>query len=129
MDKEETAFVLWGEGCDEALAVAWVSRLRSEGRRVYLVGGNSRRVRGKYGVRLVCDTSLDQAMALVGQTVLVILPCDGDAVQAFRRDPRFEELLVQVGKGSVHFLAHSLAVEFLEALLPGAAISAMTEDA
>lgn len=98
MAGEETALVLWGEGCDEALAVAWVSRLWAEGRRVYLVGVSGRRVRGKFGVELVVDMGLDQALALADQVVLVVLPCDGDAVQAFRRDPRFDGLLARAGQ-------------------------------
>jgi len=106
MDGEEKAFVLWGEGCDEALAVAWVSHLRAEGRRVYLVGGNGRRVRGKYGVRLVCDMGLDQAVALVSQTVLVILPCDEFALGTLRRDPRFEKLLHLAGQAGAQILRY-----------------------
>lgn len=87
------AFVLWGEGCDESLAVAWVSRLRAEGRRVYLVGISGRRMRGEYGIRLEVDIRLDEALALAEQADLVIVPCKGSAVQSFHRDPRFHEFL------------------------------------
>lgn len=94
--KEETAFVLWGEGCDETLAVAWVSHLQAEGRRVYLVGMSGRRVRGKYGVSLTVDIGLDEALALADQAVLVIAPCDEDTLGVFHRDPRFGEFLATV---------------------------------
>ncbi|HRJ44110.1 MAG: hypothetical protein KJZ86_05375 [Caldilineaceae bacterium] len=87
------AFVLWGEGCDESLAVAWVSRLRAEGRRVYLVGVSGRRVRGQYGIGLEVDIRLDEALALVEQAELVIVPCKESAVLSFHRDPRFHEFL------------------------------------
>lgn len=93
MAGEETVFVLWGEGCDEALAVAWVSHLRAEGRRVYLVGVSGRRVRGRYGVSLHPDVGLDRALELIGRAGLVIVPCQIEAIEALRRDPRLDELL------------------------------------
>ena len=119
--------MLWGERCDEALAVAWVSRLRAEGRRVYLVGVSGRRVRGKFGVGLVVDIGLDEALALAAEAALVVIPCGEDALEAVRRDPRFDEFLAQAGRVGARFLAHPLAVEGLMGLLPGALVSAVAD--
>ena len=110
MDREERAFVLWGEGCDEALAVAWVSRLRAEGRRVYLVGVSGRRVRGKYGVRLAVDIGLDEALGMVRQATLIIVPCGEDVLHTFRRDPRFGEFMALVEQAGAQFLGSRAAL-------------------
>ncbi len=123
----DTVFVLWGEGCDEALAVAWVSRLRAEGRRVYLVGVSGRRNRGSYGVAVMPDIGLDEALGLADQAVLVIVPCGEDALEALRRDPRYEQFLALAEKSGARLLAHPLAVEYLAALLPGALVGAMAD--
>ncbi|MBX3051895.1 MAG: hypothetical protein KF753_10500 [Caldilineaceae bacterium] len=128
MTGQETALVLWGQGCDEVLAVTWVSHLRAQGRRVYLVGVSGRRMRGKFGVGLMCDTGLDQALALAAQAALIVLPCEENALHRFCRDPRFEELLLLAGERGARFLAHPLAVEFLEALLPAAVIDVMAKE-
>lgn len=107
MDGTETALVLWGEGCDESLAVAWVSRLRREGRRVYLVGVSGRRMRGKYGVELVVDMGLDEALGVVQQVDLVIVPCEEDAVHTFSRDPRSIEFLVLAEQAGAEIVEHT----------------------
>ncbi len=105
----DTVFVLWGEGCDEALAVAWVSRLRAEGRRVYLVGVSGRRTRGSYGVAVTPDIGLDEALGLADQAVLVVVPCDMDVLYVFRRDPRFDELLALARKAGAEVAKHLAA--------------------
>lgn len=101
MGEGDAVFVLWGEGCDETLAVAWVSRLRAEGRRVYLVGVSGRRTRGSYGVSVAPDIGLDEALTLADQAALVIVPCAEDVLHVFHRDPRFDELLMVAGKAGV----------------------------
>jgi len=113
MAENDAVFVLWGEGCDEALAVAWVSRLRAEGRRVYLVGVSGRRNRGSYGVSVAPDIGLDEALALADQTALVIVPCAETVLDALRRDPRFDKFLACT-RG---VLAQPQAVESLAGLL------------
>ncbi len=128
MAENDAVFVLWGEGCDEALAVAWVSRLRAEGRRVYLVGVSGRRNRGSYGVAIMPDIGLDEALGLVQEVALVIIPSGEDALHLFHRDPRFDELLVLDGRVGARFLVHPLAVEYLAALLPGALVGAEADE-
>lgn len=104
MAKSGVIFVLWGERCEETLAVAWVSRLRAEGKRVYLVAVSGRRNRGRYGVALETDIGLDEAVGMAARASLVILPCAIDALNSFRRDPRFDELLVLAGQTGHTFL-------------------------
>ena len=110
MAGSDAVFVLWGERCDEALAVAWVSRLRAEGRRVYLVGVSGRHIRGSYGVAVTPDIGLDEALGLAEQAALVVVPCAEDALHVFHRDPRFDELLVLAEKSGarIRILAAAL---------------------
>ncbi len=67
-------------------------------RRVYLVGVSGRRTRGSYGVAVTPDIGLDEALGLVQEAALVIIPCGEDALHVFHRDPRFDVLLVQAEK-------------------------------
>jgi len=109
MAERDAVFVLWGEGCDEVLAVAWVSRLRAEGRRVYLVGVSGRRTRGSYGVSVAPDIGLEEALGLVQKATLVIIPCGEDVLHLFHRDPRFDELLVLAEKSDAKIRTLSAA--------------------
>ena len=118
MAKRGVIFVLWGERCEETQAVAWVSRLRSEGRRVYLVAVSGRRVRGLFGIPLEPDIGLDEALGLVAQVDLIVIPCGLESLNVFRRDPRFDELLVLAGQNGAHFLAHPSAQETVAGLVP-----------
>ena len=105
--------------------MAWVCRLRAEGRRVYLVTVSGRRVRGSYGVALEPDISLDEALGLAAQASLIIIPCAIDALHPFSRDPRLDELLLLAGEAGTQFLANPSAQESIAKLVPGAVLRAL----
>lgn len=118
MDPKDIALVLWGEDCDEVLCIDWVSHLRQKGQRVYLVRASGRRVRGRFGVGLVMDIGLDEALEMVRWVGRVILPCDGETVARMGRDPRFEALLSQASQTSTRFLVHPGAVKAIRQIIP-----------
>lgn len=120
MNHDKIVLVLWGEGCDEAAAVGWVSRLRAQGRRVYLVGGSGRRNRGRRGVTVAPDLGLDDALKLAGQAGLVIVPCELAVVQRLRGDPRFDELLAQTARAGSRIGVESSARAVIATIAPAA---------
>lgn len=81
-------FVLWGEQCDEAAAALFVTTLRAAGERVWVVGISGKRNGGAYGLRLIADLALDQAVPLASQAAAVIIPCSHDHWLTFLNDPR-----------------------------------------
>lgn len=125
MAKRDIIFVLWGECCDEAVAVAWVSRLRAEERRVYLVSVSGRRNRGSFGITIQPDIGLDEALGLAAQTDLLVIPCSLDTLHSFRRDPRLDDLLLLAGQNGTRFLVHPSAQETVAGLLPEGTIETL----
>lgn len=87
------AFVLWGEAFREIPATIFVGELRRAGVRVKVVGLNAQRTTGLYGLKLIPDISLDQALHLVEQANCIIIPSDLGQLQQFDYDPRITELL------------------------------------
>lgn len=118
MNHNKSVLVLWGEGCDESLAVLWVSRLRAQGQRVYLVGVSGRRNRGRRGVRVAPDVGLSDALKLMAQIGLVIVPCELSVLQRLRDDPRLDQLLVEAGQAGARLGIHPSVREVIAALAP-----------
>jgi hypothetical protein len=87
------AFVLWGEAFREIPATIFVGELRRAGIRVKIVGLNGQRATGAYGLKLVSDISLDQALGLVERANCIIVPGDYEQLQQFSYDPRLNTLL------------------------------------
>lgn len=87
------AFVLWGESFREIPATIFVGELRRAGIRVKVVGLNAQRTTGLYGLKLIPDISLDQALHLAERAICVIIPSDLEQLQQFDYDPRITDLL------------------------------------
>jgi len=93
MVSQHCCFVLWGEHCDEASAVLFVTILRAAGLRVWLVGISGKRISGGHGLQLVADLALDQALPLAPQAAVVIVPCPAETLSRFLYDPRLRTFL------------------------------------
>jgi len=93
---QPTIFVLWGEHFDEAAAVLVVTTLRAAGLRVKVVGLGGRCLKGRHGLGLLADLTLDQALAQADQALCVVVPCSPPIFQRARDDPRVEEFLARV---------------------------------
>jgi hypothetical protein len=70
-----TVLVLWGDYFDEYAATAFVCELRAAGVRTRLVGIDGRYARGRFGLVLGTDLSLERALTLRRPVAYVILPC------------------------------------------------------
>ena len=99
--------MLWGEDFDAVAAIIFVGELRQLGYRVKIVGLNMRQTTGRYGLTLVPDTTLEQALRLVEHTRCVILPCSLATVQQFSYDPRLAEFCQRAIANGALFLACS----------------------
>ncbi len=90
---QHCACVLWGEQCDEAVATLFVTQLRAAGLRVWLVGMGGKQGAGLYGLRLVPDLTLEEALPLTPQVQAVIVPCSSEQWLRFLNDPRLLRFL------------------------------------
>lgn len=85
---EQPIFVLWGSGFEEAMAAIFITELRRANRRVRLVGLTRRAIGGAYGLALVPDLSLDEALPLVAKAAWVIVPYRSTGLGQLLTDPR-----------------------------------------
>lgn len=88
-----SVLVLWGEQFDEMMAVAFITEFRQVGIQVQIVGLQMRPMPGFYGVVLIPDISLDQALAMADQVRCVVIPADANSIATFDNDPRLAKLL------------------------------------
>jgi len=85
-------FVLWGDQFEEAAVTIFVSELREVGLRVKVVGLTSRRINGMYGLALIPDLTLDQALRLANRIICLIIPYTSPGLTRLKNDPRLREL-------------------------------------
>jgi hypothetical protein len=90
---QQIILVLWGQGFDEIAASIFVAELRRLGKRVRLVGLNSQHIAGQYGVTLLPDLPLGQALRTANRIRCIIVPAPLASLQQFSYDPRLAELL------------------------------------
>jgi len=81
-------FVLWANRFDETTAAIFVTELRKAGLRVKLVSLAGQPTPGAYGLSLVPDMTLEEALPLANQAVAVILPCNAQQMKRMQSDPR-----------------------------------------
>lgn len=91
----KTVFVLWGERFEETTAAIFVTELRNAGLRVKVVGLTPRRISGTYGLALVPDLSLDEAVTIASEARALILPSPVRVLKRLRNDPRLSLLFQQ----------------------------------
>lgn len=103
MRTSSLVFVLWGEYFDEGAAILFVTTFRRAGLRVKIVGLHGNCVKGQYGVKLVADITLDEAIEQASQVVGVVLPSTTGIEYSFN-DPRFFSLLQTITERGVSWL-------------------------
>jgi putative intracellular protease/amidase len=94
--RQPSVFLLWGQHCDELSACTFVTVLRRAGVRVKVVGLSGRRIRGLYGLSIVPDITLHEALPQAAQGQAVIIPCAAADLLRFDRDPRLMAWLREV---------------------------------
>lgn len=113
MPYEKTAFVLWADRFDEALAAFFVAEFRKAGLRVKLVSLAGQPSSGAYGLTLVPDLALEQALPLAHTASSVIIPCGTTGLSRLQNDPRLQEFLVQTHSAGAVFIVHQSGVNDL----------------
>lgn len=86
-------FVLWGDKFEEVTATIFVTELRKAGFLVKVVGLNPPQIRGAYGLALIPDLMLDEALVLAARANCVVIPGTVRDINRFKNDPRLREFL------------------------------------
>ena len=97
-------FVLWGDRFREAEAAIFVTVLREAGLRVKVVGLTPYQLSGAYGLALVPDLTLGQALLLAAQTIGVIIPSPLSGLKGLQHDPRIVEFFQQAARHQARFV-------------------------
>ena len=103
-DTKKYVFVLWGDGFDEATATTFVTELREVGLPVKIVSLTAHQPKGKRGVALVSDLTLDQALPLAAHARCIIIPADARWENRYSQDPRFSDLCLQANGHQATFV-------------------------
>lgn len=110
MTQDKIAFVLWADRFDETLTTLFVAELRKAGLRVKLVSLANQPSVGAYGLTLVPDLTLEQALPLAQQARCVVIPCGAAGLKRLKNDPRVQEFLVQTHSAGAVFIVHQSGV-------------------
>ena len=97
-------FVLWGNKFDEVAATIFVVELRKAGFLVKVVGLTPPNIKGEYGLALVPDLTLDQALQKAASAICIIIPNPAYQVKHLRNDPRVSELFQQAHSNNAKFV-------------------------
>lgn len=116
MPQDKIVFVLWADRFDETLAALFVAEMRKAGLRVKIVSLAVQPSSGAYGVALVPDLTLEQALPLARYASAVIIPCGTSGLSRLQNDPRMIEFLVQVAQSGAAFIICQSGVVDLEHL-------------
>lgn len=87
------AYVLWGDGFDEVMAVRLLTALRKLAVQSFLVGLRAQGMRGAHGVTLVPNLTLDEALPARHPVGWIVLPWTGASLRSLLTDPRLAHLL------------------------------------
>src|SRR5688500_3710213 len=112
---EDYIFVLWGKDCEEVTATLFVTAPRGAGLRVKLVGLVTRQTAGLYGLALVPDMTLEQALPLANRARGVVIPCGVRGLQCFDNDPRLLEFFSHARENKAKFVMGEASTKGLEA--------------
>jgi len=97
-------FVLWADHCEEAAATIFITELRKAGLRVKVVGLSRKQANGVFGMALVPDLTLEQALPLAAQTRCFIIPCSLRVAQRLNNDPRLQTFFGQARANRAKFV-------------------------
>lgn len=114
MTQDKIAFILWADRFDETLAALFVAELRKARLRVKLVSLAGQPSSGAYGLTLVPDLTLEQALPMAQQASCVVIPCGDAGLKRLKNDPRLQEFLVQTHNAGATFVLHQSGAADLE---------------
>lgn len=96
MSQSRSIYILWGRQLDAVAATIFATELRRVGLSTRLVGMQARPARSQFGVVLIPDLALDDALAAVDPIACLIVPGQWKDVEALLYDPRLLELINRV---------------------------------
>ena len=100
----EYAFILWANLFEEMLAVVFATELRRVGLSVKVVGLRHRRTPGAYGLALMPDITLEDAIHRAHEAICVIVPCDESGMKQLEGDPRLNDFFYQAQANNAIFI-------------------------
>ena len=103
--QEGCIYVLWHTHYNEVMAAIFLVSLRNAGLCARLVGLHGDRHPGRYGVTLVADISLGEALQSREQILGIIAPCAPGIFDHSELDPRVAEFLAQAQRQQAVFVA------------------------
>jgi hypothetical protein len=103
-------FVLWGKYFDECSAAAFVCELRAAGLRVRIVGIDGKLARGRHGLALAADVSLERCLVARQPATHVIVPCSDEQWLSLQQNVRVMNLLKWLANNGAQFLLPQAAV-------------------
>lgn len=89
---EPTTFVLWDDYFDEDAAVHYVTKLRKAGIRAKLVALYERCAKGKHGIKVTADLTLEEALEQSATVNQIFVPCTESRFTQLCVDPRIKKL-------------------------------------
>lgn len=111
---DDTVFILWGNGFDEAATTIFVTELRRAGLRAKIVGLTRRRSIGTYGLVLEPDLTLEMALPLTASAVCLIVPYTSSGHNRLANDPRLSEFFELIQASGARFILGPLDETDLE---------------
>lgn len=86
-------FALWAEQFDETIATTFITEFRKLGLRAKVVGLDGNKAKGRYGLGLLIDMTLGEAVQLAEHAICIIVPCRRANLRRVSADPRLHILL------------------------------------
>lgn len=100
-------FVLWGDTFDEDVATIFTTEARRMGLHVQMVGLIGLQAVGNYGITMVTDIPLGQALPLADNAICIVIPCGAATLQRVEDDPRLYEFLQRASTNDPLFVVRS----------------------
>lgn len=97
-------FVLWAEQFDESIATIFITEFRKLGLKVKVVGLDGVCPKGRYGLGLVMDLILGDALQLAEDASCIVIPCSLSNFQRVSADPRLQIFLTLAYSGKNCYL-------------------------
>lgn len=105
---EEYIFILWGNGFDEAMVAVFVTELRRVGLKVKIVGLTQRHSSGTFGLTLIPDLTLEEALSLADKAICLVIPYASSGSNRLGNDPRLGEFFQQAQANQAKFVVEQL---------------------
>ena len=101
---QDYVFVLWGNQFQEVAAAVFVGELRCAGLPVKLVSLSRKSITGLYGLTLLPDLTLEQALPMASQAIAIIIPSGSQGAKQLENDPRLTGFFKEAHANNAEFV-------------------------